>query len=445
MPAGVRAMCMRQVWWRCCCRSCFSGSSWPASGCGQHMQPACSSGNMAVLLQLLQAAADAAAAEHQAQWQQWHGRQHVLAVLLAGAAAGNAAVWQQLLEVLSRGSSSSNSSSSSSSSRSCRRGSTATAGSSTGTGTGTGSSSSSSSSAIAGSAPGSSSSSNYQQAEHQDPELIAGSSGSSGTSSAGSSNSRSGVPCDPRPTCQQPAMLLPGLQLSCLAAKDWLLLLQRVLPKFIETEVRTNAVAVGEQQDDEVRCCMADQLWRCLQEMFPASAVAARQLLQGSCSWQLLGAGVEAGEWRVWDEGTTPCLDQQQEGFTEPEWTAGCSLAQEHAKLCELEQQHKQQQRQQQQQQQQQQQHQQQQKPRCGPAPLWQLSLLALLETSPNTVRHSCLLMNPLLNMDALVQFYMAYEALPDAMLQQLTLAYACRKIMSVDGQHSRPATLFSP
>jgi hypothetical protein len=239
---------------------------------------ACSSCNVAVLLQMLQAAAGAAAAQQHERHRQWHQRHHVLAVLLACAAAGNAAVWEQLLEVLSADSNASGSGSSSSST-------------------------------IRPSTCNSSTSSSQQDLgqQQQQPSQL------------------------PGHQQQQQQQHLPGLHLSCLAPDDWLSLLHAVLPasrpygSSNDIVDRTHAEALQNLREATARCSMADQLWRCLQENFPASEVAVRQLLKRSCSWQVLGAGLSAAVLcrRVggFEEGV--------EGFEAHDWVRACGLPME--------------------------------------------------------------------------------------------------------------------
>jgi hypothetical protein len=274
---------------------------------------ACSSGNVAVLLQILQAAAGMAAAERQVQWRQWHRRQHVLAVLLACAEAGNAAVWQQMLDLLCAHSSSS----SSSKGFSWGRSTSASSGSS-----------------------GSSGSIGLQQAVHQQAAVDSGSSANVSSTSTSSSSSCSGIPGPQQETDQlAAAVLLPGLHLSCLLAEDWLSLLHGIWPRLAEDDKkRTHATVLRNQQVALVRCSMADQLWRCLQEDFPAVEVAVWQLLQSSCSWQVLGAGIKAKDWPDCDQGDVmgPTYERN---FTEQEWRASCSLAFENEEICRLHQQ----------------------------------------------------------------------------------------------------------
>jgi hypothetical protein len=86
--AGVVAMLLKELWQKQQLAAKWMRPAYAA---------ACCSGNAEVLLQLLQAAQAAAAAERQLQWQRWHQRQHVFAALYESAAAGNAAVWQQLM------------------------------------------------------------------------------------------------------------------------------------------------------------------------------------------------------------------------------------------------------------------------------------------------------------------------------------------------------------
>jgi hypothetical protein len=188
---------------------------------------ACRSGNTDILRQLLQAAAAAAASENQPQWKQWHLRQHVLAALYACAAAGNSAVWQQLMQWFS----------------------TAPA------------------AAVAEDVDMDSSSS-LQEEDQQ--ELRA---------------------------------TLQGLNLSCIEAEHWIQVLHAVLPQPAPPGLQqvplqpslgrsSNAATVQRKlQQVADRCSMAELLWSCLQERFPASEAAVRQLLQESCSWRLLVAG----------------------------------------------------------------------------------------------------------------------------------------------------------
>jgi hypothetical protein len=61
----------------------------------------------------------------------------------------------------------------------------------------------------------------------------------------------------------------------------------------------------------------------------------------------------------------------------------------------------------------------------CGPAPLWQLALLAVLQATPNTSRE----VSPIVNMDSFLEYCMANEALPDALLQQLALDYQITRL----------------
>jgi hypothetical protein len=212
---------------------------------------ACSSGNVAVLLQTLQVAAGAAAAQRHERHKQWHQRQHVLAVLTACAAAGIAEVWEQLLDVLTADSNASGSSSSSATHPStCNTSTSSTQQDLT-----------------------------HHQQQQQQPGWQPGRS-----------------PSDHQQQQQQPAGLwLPGLHLSRLTPYDWLSVLHAVLPASrpygIDVVDRTHAKALQNLQEATARCSMADQLWRCLQDAFPASELAIRQLLEGSCSWQVLGAG----------------------------------------------------------------------------------------------------------------------------------------------------------
>jgi hypothetical protein len=193
---------------------------------------ACRNSSTGMLQQLLQAAAEAAAeaaaAEREPRWQQWHQRQHVLAALSACAGAGNAAVWQQLLQWFSAAA---------------------------------------------------------DAADHEDTAMEdVSNSASSGDSSA-----------------MQQQQQLPGLHLSRLAAQDWLSILHAVLPQPVAAVSQpgvqitmTPAAALQAHQEETKRCSMADLLWCCLQDNFPASEAAVRQLLQASCSWQLLGEGTSS-------------------------------------------------------------------------------------------------------------------------------------------------------
>jgi hypothetical protein len=116
---------------------------------------------------------------------------------------------------------------------------------------------------------------------------------------------------------QQPGQSHAALRefdLSHLTAEDWLNHLHRVLPQASQQQqpVNQTPAAVQRQQQDAVdRCSMADLLWRLLQEKLPASEAAVRQLLEESCSWQLLGFGLRV------------LVQHGLSRFTEEEWVQG--------------------------------------------------------------------------------------------------------------------------
>jgi hypothetical protein len=88
-------------------------------------------------------------------------------------------------------------------------------------------------------------------------------------------------------------------------------------------------------------------------------------------------------------------------------------------------------------------QQQQQQQQHRGPAPLWQLSLLAVLQASKGKTARQGFLPAPVLNMDDCLKFVMVCEDAPDAMLQQLVVPFAGRRQISADGQTTAPAAAY--
>ncbi|KAF6249541.1 hypothetical protein COO60DRAFT_950246 [Scenedesmus sp. NREL 46B-D3] len=109
------------------------------------------------------------------------------------------------------------------------------------------------------------------------------------SSSSSSSSSRSSSSSAQQQQAGQLQGALRGSSLSHLTAQDWVSLLHTLLPKPRQKGSSTPAAVTREHQEAADRCRMADLLWRCLQENCPASEAAVRQLLEASCSWQLLG------------------------------------------------------------------------------------------------------------------------------------------------------------